>query len=254
MRVPSWSVPVAAAALVACAPAAAQQPSPGPVPATVVAGSSAVTPQIVTTGQGETKIAPDRATLEIGVQTRAATAADAGSQNARIQQAVLEALRRIGFANDQLSTSGYNLYPEMTYERSGGRPRVVAYNATNTVRVDVRDIGMIGRAIDASLGAGANTISSLSFYSSTIETARREALARAVAAARADAEAIARAAGGSLGSLIEIANMQSRFEPPTPMLQAARGMVTDAATTPIEPGQQTVSAFVTARWAFVPSR
>jgi uncharacterized protein YggE len=244
---------LAATALGACAPAAAQQPVPPPGPTTTVVGATPV-PQIVTSGQGETKVAPDRATLEISVQTRATTAAEAGTQNARRQQAVLDALRKLGFASEQLSTSGYNLYPEMTYDRNGGRPRVVAYNATNTVRVDIRDIGMIGRAIDASLEAGANMISSLSFYSSTIENVRREALTRAVADARADAEAIARAAGGTLGGLLEIASMQMGYQPPMPMLQASRAMEKDAANTPIEPGQQTINAVVTARWAFVPNR
>ena len=253
MKAQFWSVALAGTALGACAPAAAQQPTTGPAPAPMVM-SSAPTPQIVTTGQGETKITPDRATLEISVQTRAATAAAAGTQNARTQQAVLDALRKLGFAADQLSTTGYNLYPEMTYDRTGGRPRVTGYNATNTVRVDIRDIGMIGRAIDASLEAGANMISSLTFYSSTLENARREALTRAVSDARADAEAIARAAGGTLGGLLEIASMQTGYQPPMPMLQASRAMEKDAAATPIEPGQQTINAFVTARWAFVANR
>ena len=253
MKALHLSAVLAAMAVGACAPAAAQQPGPAPAPATTVISASVPAPQIVTSGHGETKIMPDRATLEISVQTRAATAAEAGSQNARKQTAVLDALRKMGFTNDQLSTSGYNLYPEMAYDRNGGRPRVTGYTATNSVRVDVRDIGMIGRAIDASLEAGANMVSSLSFYSSTIESARREALTRAVADARSDAEAIARAAGGTLGGLIEIASMQTGFPQPVPMLRA---MEKDAAAvaTPIEPGQQTISAMVTARWAFVANR
>lgn len=252
MRVQHLATALAVTAVAACVPAAAQQPSPGVAPVTSVV--SAPAPQIVTSGQGETRITPDRATLEISVQTRAATAAEAGSQNARKQTAVLDALKKLGFANDQLSTSGYNLYPEMAYDRNGGRPRVTGYTATNSVRVDVRDIGMIGRAIDASLEAGANMVSSLSFYSSTIETARREALTRAVADARSDAEAIARAAGGTLGGLIEIASMQTGYPQPVPMLQRAMEKDAAAVATPIEPGQQTISAMVTARWAFVANR
>jgi len=121
------------------------------------------------------------------------------------------------------------------------------------VRVEVRDIGMIGRAIDASLDAGANMISSLSFYSSTLENARREALARAVSDARKDAEAIARAAGGVLGPLVEITSMPNPGPPPMPMLRQAMERDAAAASTPIEPGQQTISAMVTARWVFVPN-
>ena len=242
---------VVIAGAVACAPAMAQQPAPGP--ASMGMSHPAPAPMIVTSGQGETKITPDRARLEVSVQTRAATAADAGAQNAKKQQSVLDALRKIGFTSEQLSTVNYNLFPEMQYDKNGQSPRVVAYNATNTVRIDVRDIGMIGKAIDASLEAGANMISSLSFYSSNSDSARRSALASAVARARSDAEAIATAAGGTIGALMEIST--SDFAPPViyNRAQMAGDMSAKMATaTPIEPGEQTVSAIVNARWVFVP--
>ena len=229
----------------------AQQPAPGPTP--MAMPQAMLAPTIVTSGQGETKITPDRARLEVSVQTRAATAADAGTQNARKQQSVLDALRKIGFTSEQLSTVNYNLYPEMQYDRNGQSPRVIGYNATNTVRVEVRDVGMIGKAIDASLEAGANMISSLSFYSSNSDAARRSALASAVARARSDADAMAAAAGGSVGPLIEIST--NDFAPP--VIYNRANLMSDASAkvgnmTPIEPGEQTVSAVVNARWAFIP--
>jgi uncharacterized protein YggE len=242
---------VVIAGAVACAPAMAQQPAPGPAP--MAMSHPAPVPVIVTSGQGESKITPDRARLEVSVQTRASTAADAGAQNAKKQQSVLDALRKIGFTSEQLSTVNYNLFPEMQYDRNGQSPRVVAYNATNTVRIDIRDIGMIGKAIDASLEAGANMISSLSFYSSNSDSARRAALTSAVARARSDAEAIAAAAGGTIGALMEIST--SDFAPPIiyNRAQMAGDMSAKIATaTPIEPGEQTVTATVNARWAFVP--
>lgn len=238
---------------VACTTARAQQPVPTPSPAAQVQG--APIPQVVTNGQGEAKVVPDRARLEVSVQTRAATAAAAGSENARKQQAVLDALRKLGFASDQLSTVNYNLYPEMRYDQNGQQPRVTGYVATNTVRVEVRDIGMIGKAIDASLDAGSNMISSLAFYSSNTDVARRAALAEAVARARDDADALAKAAGGSIGALLEMTTTD--FRPPiiyNRVLSAESMVGKAAAATPVEPGEQTVSAMVTARWSFVPGR
>ena len=61
-------------------------------------------PQIAVTGRGEVKVSPDRATIQVSVQTRAATAAAAASENATKQQSVLTALRALGLENDQLST------------------------------------------------------------------------------------------------------------------------------------------------------
>lgn len=242
---------VVIAGAVACSPAMAQQPAPGGAP--MMMSHGAVAPTIVTSGQGETKITPDRARLEVSVQTRATTAADAGAQNARKQQSVLDALRKIGFTSEQLSTVNYNLFPEMQYDKNGQSPRVIAYNATNTVRIEIRDVGQIGKAIDASLEAGANMISSLSFYSSNSDAARRSALASAVARARSDADAMAAAAGGTVGALMELST--SDFA--APVIYNRANMMSDvsgkmANATPIEPGEQTVSAVVNARWAFVP--
>ena len=88
-------------------------------------------------------------------------------------------------------------------------PKVTGYTVTNTVRADVRRIDDVGKLIDAALAKGANEISSLQFYSSKADSARRAALAAAVADARADAEVLARAAGGTLGALVELSTTRA---------------------------------------------
>ncbi|MEO6877215.1 MAG: SIMPL domain-containing protein, partial [Gemmatimonadaceae bacterium] len=96
-------------------------------------------PQIVTSGSGESRISPDRATIFIGVQTRAATAALAGADNARRQRAILDTLRALGLASEQLSTVNYNVSPEMQYFPNGTTPpKVTGYTVSNTVRAEVR--------------------------------------------------------------------------------------------------------------------
>jgi len=209
-------------------------------------------PSLATSGQAEEKVTPDRVSVMVNVQTRAATAAAAAADNARRTRAVLDALAALGLPKDQLSTEGYTAYPEMNYDRPGNTPRVIGYVVTNTVRAESKRIDQAGQIIDAALGAGANMINSLSFYASSIEEARRKAIGAAVASARADAEAMAQAAGGSLGSLLELST-QGPTAPPRPMFDlGARAKVAMAEPTPINPGQQTVTVFVTARWAFVP--
>jgi len=204
-------------------------------------------PQIITTGTGEARVAPDRAMVLIGVQSKAASASQAAAQNARRQRAVLDTLRAIGIAGDQLSTSGYSVAPDMQYTPNQA-PRVTGYTVTNTVNVDVRRIDDVGKVIDAALGKGANEISSLQFFSSKADSVRRAAMAVAVANARADAEVLARAAGGSLGQLLEL----STSAPIRPML--AMAMSAGRVATPIEPGEETMSVSVTARWAFLAGR
>ena len=203
-------------------------------------------PQIVVTGHGEVKVSPDRATIQIAVQTRAATASEAAAQNATKQQAVLAALRSLGLSNDQLSTVNYQVYPEQRYEQ-GKDPVISGYNVTNTVVAEIRRLDQVGKVIDAALSHGANLISSLQFYSSNTETARRTAIANAIVSARADAEAAARAAGGTIGGLLEI-NVIA-FSPPVPMMARQNVLASDAQT-PINPGDETVSINVVTRWRF----
>jgi len=211
-------------------------------------------PQIAVAGRGEIKISPDRATIQISVQTRASTAAAAAADNANKQQSVMTALRALGLGNDQLSTINYNVYPEQRYEQ-GKEPVIVAYNVTNTVLVDVRKLSQVGPVIDAALSHGANMITSLQFYASNTETARRTAIASAIEKARADADAAARAAHGSLGTLLGIDIGSYSPPPPRPMMMMGKAMAGAAqADTPINPGEETLSVEVSTRWRFIPAQ
>ncbi|MEP6989785.1 MAG: SIMPL domain-containing protein [bacterium] len=188
----------------------------------------------------------------VNVQTRATTAAAAASENATRTRAVLDAIGRLGLTKDQLATEGYTVYPEMQYDRNGGAPKVSGYVVTNTVRAETKRPEQAGAIVDAALGAGANVINSLTFYASSIDEARRQAIALAVGGARADAEAMARAAGGSLGGLIELSTGGPTV-PPRPMFEMRAASAKADVATPVNPGQQTVTVFVQAKWRFVPA-
>jgi hypothetical protein len=206
-------------------------------------------PQILTTGVGEASAIPDRATIYIAVQTRAPTATAASADNARRIRAVMDTLRAIGIPGDQMQTANYSVTPETPYIPSTA-PRTVTYSVSNSLLVKLRRIDDVGRAIDAALAKGANEISSLMFSSSTADSVRSVALAAAVADAKIQAEAMARAAGGSLGQLLELStSMPVR---PMPMMQTFSARA--AVQTPITPGEQSISATVSARWTFVPGR
>ena len=206
-------------------------------------------PQIAVASRGEVKVNPDRANVQISVQTRAETAAGAAAENAKKQKAVIGALRALGIDAKDISTVGYNVYPEQRYEPNK-EPVVVAYNVTNTLSVELKSINMVGPAIDASLAKGANMINSLQFYSSNTEVARQEAIAIAVRKARSDAEAAARAAGGAITGLLEINVGAYYAPPPRPLEMKVRGAVAAASDTPISAGDLTISVDISTRWAF----
>lgn len=207
-------------------------------------------PAISVASRGEVKVSPDRATIQISVQTKAETAAAAATENAKKQQAVIDALRALGLGEKDISTMGYTVSPEQRYEPNRD-PVITGYSVTNTLVVDLKNISMVGKVIDAALSKGANMINSLQFYSSNSESARREAIAIAVRKARLDAEAAAKAAGGNLGDLLEITigtvyTPQPRY---VAMAQVAGGLARES--TPIQAGDETIAADINTRWRFI---
>ncbi len=115
-------------------------------------------PQIATTGVGEASAVPDRATIYIAVQTRAPTASAASADNARRVKAVIDTLRLIGIAGDQVQTANYNVSPEMSYPTTPSQaPRTVAYTVTNSLLLKLKRIDDVARAIDAALARRGRT-------------------------------------------------------------------------------------------------
>jgi uncharacterized protein YggE len=214
-------------------------PPPGPPP-----------PQIVATATGEARLRPDRANILVGVQTRAKTADAAARANNTRQQGVIEAIVAAGVPREQISTENYNVSADTRIERPGQDPVVVGYVVTNVVDVEVRRTDQVGPVIDAALGKGANQINAVQLFSSNTDAGRRLALAEAIAKARGDADAMARAAGGKLGPLLEIATTDDGGGP-RPMYRSAMSARAAYAPTPIEPGELTVQVRVSARWHFV---
>ncbi len=170
-------------------------------------GATRAAPEIVSSGSGEVKLKPDRATLTIAVVTRAATAAEAGLQNVRRIQPLLAALRRQRLADSAIMTTGYTvaLERDATFGRvptsTDGPP---AYVARNAVRVTLTELDALGQLLDSALAAGATEVANVAFSSSQAPQARQRAVALAVREARVSAEAGAVAAGGKLGNVIEV--------------------------------------------------
>ncbi|MCU0646862.1 MAG: SIMPL domain-containing protein [Gemmatimonadaceae bacterium] len=229
---------VALSALVA-APLLAQAPAMYPPPPLEITISTSATAKLV----------PDRARISIGVQTDAPTAAAAGATNARRTTAVREALIKLGVAATDIGTTGYSVTPNQRWDPKTNQASVTGYRVANTVMVILKDLELAGRAIDAALGAGANVIQGLDFYASNDDAPRREALAKAMASARADAAVLADAAGATLKGLLS-ASYGAEPPMPKPMMQ---GMVMAARAeampdTPVSAGDQMITVSVSTRW------
>jgi hypothetical protein len=115
------------------------------------------------------------------------------------------------------------------------------YTATNTVEVTIEDLSLIGKVIDAAIGAGATNMNGLHFTVKEPEPLRQKALALAARQAMSNAAAIARGLGREVGAVL-VASEGSNTA--VPQLEF-RDLAAASTTTPIETGLVEIHAIVT---------
>lgn len=192
---------------------------------------------------------PDRAVIQLAVESIAPTAREATDQNSRTMEQVLAALRQIGIPNDQIQTLRIELHPQYDNRRQrdpSTAPEIVGYRALNQVIVDVDAIDRVGAVVDAAVNAGANRVTGINFELSEPEEAYYEALRIAVEKAQTEARVVAEAMGETLGPPISVST--GGFHVPRPYMRAMGGDMIEATAAapppPVEPGEMEINASV----------
>jgi uncharacterized protein len=202
---------------------------------------------IVVTGTGKVSVAPDTALLTLGVESQAATLAEATADAARRMTAVVTRVKAFGVADADIATVSYFVDPRMAPTdpvRRDEPPRIIGYHVSNVVRVTVRKLTDAGPILDAAVAAGANVVRGIQFTLTDTAKASAEARASAVGDAVLKARQFAAAAGVTAGEILAIRELG--VTQPIPLPRAAVQM---QAATPIEPGQLEVTATVELRQA-----
>jgi uncharacterized protein YggE len=191
---------------------------------------------VTVSGNGSVAAVPTTAVLSLGVDVRAATAKAALAANAREMRQVIDAVKAAG--GRQVGTQSVSLSQVLG---ENGEPS--GFAASNVVSTTV-DVDRAGAVIDAAVDAGANQVNGPMLSVADQGKLYRQALKAAVADARLSAEAIAAAAGRSLGKVTSV--VEGGGATPVPMF--AKSAATDAGT-PIEAGTQQTTASVTVTFA-----
>lgn len=191
--------------------------------------------------EGKSTRTPDLAVFSAGVVTQGKTASEAMAANATSMSQVIATLKKAGIADKDVQTSSINLSPIYGQPVMGPNgqviqePRIVGYQANNTVTVRSRDIKGFGKVLDALVASGANQVYGPNFQMSDPAAATDEARVSAMKAARARADLYARAAGLRVVRIVSISE-SGGYAPPQPVY--ARAMkVEDAASTPVAAGE-----------------
>ena len=196
------------------------------------------------TGVGQVFVSPDMATVSVGVSSIDEKASVAMRINSAAMNKVFAHLKEAGIEPRDIQTSQLSLNPRWERRNNNNNPpRIVGYEALNTVIVRVRDLGAVGAILDILTQTGANRINQISFGIQKPRPHKDEARRLAVADARTKAELYAQAAGVELGPIISISENGSN---PQPRAMARMGVASmEASTVPVAAGEMGLRATVT---------
>lgn len=207
--------------------------------------------------EGKSTRTPDLAIFNAGVTTQGQTASAAMSANAAAMTRVVATLKKSGIADRDIQTSQISLNPVYGQPVIGPNgqvvqePRIVGYQATNTVTVRSRDVKGFGKVLDALVGSGANQVNGPSFQLDDPAAAMDEARAKAMKTARARAELYAKAAGLKVGRIVSISESGGYSAPPVYARMAATEAASDAST-PVAAGEVEAQVSLTVQFELAP--
>jgi len=175
-------------------------------------------PRTVTvSGQGEIQAEPDRASVTLGVESRKLKLEEARAEVARTVDAVLKLTRDLKIEQKLVRSTRVNVQPEYNWEANSRERNLIGYYVSRQIEVDLRDLEKLGQLLEQATDLGVNQLGDPRLDSSKRRELEREALAKAVEDARANAEAVAKAANAKLGSARSISASSGVVQPPMPM-------------------------------------
>ena len=129
-------------------------------------------------GEGTIKVAPQEATVTLGVSALAESAQEAQQKNAEILTAVTECVKSYSIDEKDISTGEISVSEQYDYESNP--PKLTGYVVYADLKVTVRDMTILGSLISDAFAAGATNISGPDYSAGDTNALYQQALAQAV--------------------------------------------------------------------------
>jgi len=231
------SLPILISALVlATIASSAQQPTQ---PALKVDSSNRT---LTVSATDSVSVEPDQAVLHIGFVTQPQDAKSAYSEGTRASNAIISALKQAGVAENAIRSESQYLDRDWTTKL-----RKYTLHQDWTVKVAPERAAEL---LDVAINAGATSSGQIEWTVKDEKALEAQALDKAAARARANAEVLAKGMGVRLGTLIYVSNQMSVPSFPRPMqMMAMKAAQADAQPLAIEPHQVSREATVYAVFA-----
>lgn len=218
----------------------------GPIPFDITQVTTSKSDAFTVTGEGKVEAKPDSATVRLGVVARAATSELARDGLNKNINAVIESIKALGVAQEDIKTENYNIYPEYGDIRPmpadtqvSDKNSISGYTANTNITVTVDTAEMANKVVDTGTANGANQVGGVDFKVKDDDAALNQARELAVADAKKKAEDAARIAGFKLGKVINYSEGTGGGYP-VPMYAKAEDGRGGGVPTQIEPGTNEV--------------
>lgn len=208
----------------------------------VFAGSSS-SDGVWVEGVGESKVAPDMASLIFSISTLDMSAKKSQQLNAQITEKVISKLKSEGVAGKDVQSSGFNVSPEYDYKNNGRQLK--GHRVQHSFQAVIRKTSKLGEVLDAltSVGGEALSIGNIAFGLSNDASLQLKTLELALANAREKAETLAKASHQKLGEILGVEEVTGSGGIPVMRMEMMKSN-TMAASTQMEPGEVGVSSRV----------
>lgn len=165
-------------------------------------------------GEGKVTVVPDTGIVDLGVSSNRSTVKEAQNEANTVISNISKALRELGIDAKDIKTSNYSVYPQYDYT-SGSAGRITGYQVNVNLNVTVREMDKLNDAVDLATNNGANTVGGVQL--TVDETKRKELMQEArdaaVKEAKTKAESLAKAAGISLGKIVNVVESENPMYP-----------------------------------------
>lgn len=195
-------------------------------------------------GTCEISVPADVGYIQMGVETQDKDVKEAQDDNAEAMQNILDAVMELGLTEEDITTSNYSIYPYYDYSNGSRSEEPDYYIVSNTVKIRVKDLDILGDIIDIATDAGANRAYSIYFDAEDTVASQDEALQKAVEDALRKADLIADAADVKIIGIQQINDQTYYSTGYYDYARADMAMEEAAYATPIMSGQVSVTANV----------
>lgn len=204
----------------------ADVPPPPPLPPRMIA--------VVGMAKGEYE--PDQAVISFSVTSRGKVLADTKKANDALLQQLKKVTEQYAVPKEKVVTSGVYISPEYNYGKQGNQPpQVVGYTVTRNMRITTKDLEKEEALLAALTDIKIDQVNNVEFQLSEPDKATTEVRIKAFNNAKAQAEALATAAGAKLGPAMSISTSGAEVPRPVMPMMMAKAMAADAAAPSVAP-------------------